>query len=263
MRCSYLCTAERYNLQSLLKLSESRNWSSRFYDDVLHINFDEGQDAFLFSYGCVVFWNIDESLKEELLAMSQDISINHLKLPTADSCHYKFGETTKIHEEEDMIELESNDLLIRLSLSHGLSQSVKLETFERSLLTTIEKTKPLTQQIRDKGTTSLSRKKLSQLIGELFQERNSMSLDCDLLDTPEFFWRKSAYEAYYHQAADYIDVKARLDIMNRRMDAVHELYDFLSNELNHSHSSFLEWIIICLIVTEVVLTILKDILKLI
>ncbi len=156
----------------------------------------------------------------------------------------------------------SNDSLLKLSMSHGLSQSVKLEVFERSVIKTIEKTRPLTQQIRELGKTLLSRKKLSQLIGELFHERNLMNLDSDLLDTPEFFWKRPAYEAFYHQAAEYMDIKARLDILNRRLDVVHDVYDFLSNELHQSHASSLEWIIILLIVSEVVLTISKDILKL-
>lgn len=263
MRCSYQCTANHYHIQELAESLKEKNWSTRFYDDVLHVNLDQDQDAFIFSYGCVVFWNVDEVFKEEIFSVTQDVSTGLHKLPAADGCYYVYGDQTIIHEEEDRIELESDDLLIRLSISHGLAQSVKLETFERSVLNTIEKTRPLTQQIRDKGTTSLSRKKLSQLIGELFQERNFVNLDCDLLDTPEFFWRRPGYEAYYHEAAVYVDIKARLDIMNRRMDAVHDLYDFLSNELNHSHSSFLEWIIICLIVSEVILTLLKDIFKII
>lgn len=263
MRCSYQCTSNHYRIQDLFENLKEKNWSTRFYDDVLHINLDEGQDAFVFSYGCIVFWNVDESFKEDLFSLCQDVSDQYYKLPAADGCHYMYGKETIIHEEEDRIELESDDILIRLSLSHALSQSVKLETFERSILKTIEKARPLTQQIRDKGKTSLSRKNLSQLIGALFQERNFVNLDCDLLDTPEFFWRRPAYEVYYHEAASYVDIKARLDIMNRRMDAVHDLYDFLSNELNHSHASFLEWIIIGLIVTEVILTLIKDIFKLI
>ena len=62
-------------------------------------------------------------------------------------------------------------------------------------------------------------------------------------------------------ASEYMDINTRLDILNKKLSVVHELYEILSNELKHAHSSFLEMIIIGLIVIEVVLTLFKDILK--
>ena len=62
-------------------------------------------------------------------------------------------------------------------------------------------------------------------------------------------------------ASNYMDIATRLDILNRRLDVIHELYEILSNELKHAHSSYLEWVIIWLIVSEVVMHLLKDIFK--
>lgn len=262
MKCTYFCTASSYDNNLLKGAFNKKNLPYRDYDGVLHITIAPEEDVFIFPYGCIVFWNIEDVNKQTIFEICKQAEQIPLKTPTQDKCNFIYGAQTIVHEEEDLIELESSDFLIKLSLSHGLSQSVKLEVFERSILNTIAKTRPLTQQIREIGKTSLSRKKLSQLIGELFHERNLMNLDSDLLDTPEFFWKRPAYEAYYHQAAEYMDIKARLDILNRRLDVVHEVYDFLSGELHQTHASFLEWIIILLIVTEVILTVSKDILKL-
>jgi uncharacterized Rmd1/YagE family protein len=262
MKCTYFCTATSFE-NSLIK--DNLNKSHLTYKElegVLHVMLSPDEDVFIFSYGCIVFWNVDEKNRESIFNICKAAEQTPLKFSTHDKCDFTYGKKTCVHEEEDLMELESKDFLIKLSLSHALSQSVKLEVFERSILNTISKTRPLTQQIKEFGRTSLSRKKLSQLIGELFHERNLMNLDSDLLDTPEFFWKRPAYEEYYHQAAEYMDIKARLDILNRRLDVVHDVYDFLSNELHQSHSSSLEWIIILLIVTEVILTVLKDILKL-
>lgn len=261
MLCTYHCQFVSFNLKKISTLLGREGFIHRFFDDVLYIEIGKDEDAFLFPYGCVVFWNVSKEKQHQIL---QICALEHpvLQEKTVDSCHFTYGNKTHIYEEEDMIELESNDILIRLSLSHALSQSVKLEVFESSVLKTIENTRPLTNQIHQKGKTFLSRSQISKLIGKLFEERNSINLDTDLLDIPEFFWRRPSYEPYYDQAAKYMDINARLEILNRRLDSLHDLYEFLSNELNHSHSSFLEWIIIFLIGTEIIITILKDILKL-
>jgi uncharacterized Rmd1/YagE family protein len=57
----------------------------------------------------------------------------------------------------------------------------------------------------------------------------------------------------------YLDVNKRVDILNRRLNLLHELFGILSDALNHQHSARLEWTIIVLIVIEVVLGLMRDI----
>ncbi|MEI6628395.1 MAG: RMD1 family protein, partial [Alphaproteobacteria bacterium] len=100
----------------------------------------------------------------------------------------------------------------------------------------------------------LSRKKISQHLGKLFSQKNSINLDSYALDTPEFFWKRPRYEPFYQQAVDFLDIEVRLNILNGKLNLVHELYQILSDELKHAHSSFLEWIIIVLILFEVIIS---------
>jgi uncharacterized Rmd1/YagE family protein len=53
--------------------------------------------------------------------------------------------------------------------------------------------------------------------------------------------------------ANHLDLETRVEVLNQRLDIVHDLFEMLGNELNHQHSSKLEWIIIWLIVIEVML----------
>jgi uncharacterized Rmd1/YagE family protein len=269
MRCSSYCTAEYYNIDNLSKYLRNEGLDPKFYDDVIHIHKyrpdEEGLsaigDIFYFPYGCVVFWNFSE---EEELQYLEDLKPYEQKSVEDfiyEASNFVYGSETTIHEEEDEIVLENDDVLLKLSMAHGLSQSVKLDVFENSIATTIESTRYLPAELAEKGKISLSQKKISQKIGALFAERNSVNLHSDILDTPEFFWRRPRYEPYYHMASQYMDIITRLDILNRRLDVIHELYDILSNELKHSHSSRLEWVIILLIVTEVIMHIIKDFLK--
>ncbi len=264
MRCSSYCTADSYSIDDLAKFLRSEGLDPKFYNDVIHVRKDgedTGKDIFYFPYGCVIFWGTDEEEDNQFIESLKPFESSPLANNTQDGCVFQLGSETIINEEDDEIILESHDPLIKLSLSHGLSQSVKLTAFEESIGRTIEKTRHLPRELAMMGKISLSRQKLSKKIGALFAERNSINLHSDILDTPEFFWRRPRYEPYYHMAAEYMDIKTRLDILNKRLDVIHELYDILSNELKHAHSSRLEWIIIWLIVSEVIMHVLKDFLK--
>jgi uncharacterized Rmd1/YagE family protein len=90
-------------------------------------------------------------------------------------------------------------------------------------------------------------------MGVLFSERYSINLHSDILDTPEFFWRRPSFEPLYLNAAEFQDIQQRQTLLNHRLDMIHELYTMLSNELHVKHSTKLEWIIIILITIEVFL----------
>lgn len=265
MRCSSYCTAESYKIDELARYLRSEGYEPKFYDDVIHIHrsFDEEEgDIFFFPYGCVITWGLSEEEDTTILEELAPYQNVPLQTPTQDdSTHYLVGTETGISEEDDEITIANDDPLIKLSMSHALSQSVKLTSFENSINKTIEKTRYLPQELATKGKITMSRHKLSQQLGQLFAERNSINLHTDILDTPEFFWRRPRYEPYYLMAAEYLDIRPRMDILNRRLDVIHELYEILSNELNHRHSARLEWVIICLIVIEVVVVLFKDVLK--
>jgi uncharacterized Rmd1/YagE family protein len=269
MKCISYCTADSYRVKELIKYLNENNFNPELYDDVVHIRIynkaadDYPGDVFIFPIGCVIFWGVREEVRNQILDFIQLYEIDSFPLHAQDTATYIYnsGEKTHIHEEEDKINLETDDVLIKLSMSHAFAQSVKLIHFEDSVMETIKNSRYLTEELAKYGKTSLSRKQLSQKIGTLFVERNSINLHSDSLDTPEFFWRKPRYEPYYIMAAAYMDITTRLQILNRRLDVIHELYDILSEELKHLHSSRLELVIIYLIVIEVVLVLLKDFLQ--
>lgn len=265
MRCSSYCLAEAYSIDSLAKFLRGEGLEPKFYDDVVHVQKNQDsaeEDIFIFPYGCVVFWGIDPESEEPFLEQIKHFRVSPLASFIRDETSYLYGEETIINEESDEIVLQPEDVLIKLSISYGLSQSVKLTAFEESIGRTIDKTRHLPEELATKGKISLSRKKISQKLGALFAERNSINLHTEILDTPEFFWRRPRYEHYYAMASQYMDIATRVDILNRRLDVIRELYEILSDELKHLHSSRLEITIIALIFIEIMLAIHRDILKL-
>lgn len=261
MECRAYCTASAYHIKPLLEALKPRG--ATLYRDVIHlpVRGEAFGDVFYFSYGCVVLWGISPEQSQtflDLLADWEQQPLPQNEIET-DEFTFSFGETCKIIGDE--IILPNQDVLSRLAISHALAQSVKLETFEYTLRRTFNETKYIPDDLAKYGKIPLSRKEIRCKMGELFIERSTINLHLDVLDTPEFFWEYSELEPLYVVADTYLDIDARVAVMNQRLAIVHELFEMLGNELNHQHSSSLEWTVIALIVIEVVVSVV-DMLRL-
>ncbi|MBS1689769.1 MAG: RMD1 family protein, partial [Bacteroidetes bacterium] len=161
-----------------------------------------------------------------------------------------------IDEDKNEIILHNNHVFTKISMSHALAQSVKLQILERSVSNLLDATAPIQKELAQRGSVSLSKTEIAKQMGVLFSERYSINMHSDILDVPEFFWRRPSYEPLYLMTAEFHDITQRQNIMNHRLDMIHDLYSILSDELNARHSSRLEIIIIVLITIEVVIALI-------
>ncbi len=260
MRCTGYCTASGYDIPKLFQALQKQGMTAQLYRDVLHTQTKEEKrsrgDVFYFPYGVAIFWGYSEEEEKNFLSVLKEFEKEPLSKPDIDEFTFVNGESMKIDEDE--IVLHNKGTLTKLAISHGIAQSVKLTIFEEAIQKTIDLTKNLPQELAQMGKIKLSRKETSKKMGELFMERNFINTQSEMLDTPEFFWNHPELEPFYRRTSHYLDVNKRVDVLNKRLDVVHELFEILRNELNHQHSSRLEWTIIILIVIEVFLAVLRD-----
>jgi uncharacterized Rmd1/YagE family protein len=264
MRCTSYCTASSYDISRLFQALQ-KTGPVQLYRDLIHVQSKEDKrikgDIFYFSYGVVVCWGFSQEEELDILTAFKEFEKEAHFKPEIDEFTFIYGESMKI--EEDEIVLQNKSVLTKLAISHGIAQSVKLTIFEEMIQKTIEHTKQLPTSLAKKGKIALSRKEISQKMGEIFIERNFINLHSEILDTPEFFWEHPELEPFYRRTAHYLDVSKRVEILNKRLTVIHELFEILTNELNHQHSSRLEWTIIGLIVIEVIIALLRDLFHLI
>jgi uncharacterized Rmd1/YagE family protein len=260
MRCTGYCTAASYDLPRLFQALQAQS-PTHLYRDVVHTYTKEDRrirnDAFYFQYGVIVFWGYSEAEEHAALEALKEFERESLAKPEIDEFVFSYGEAMKI--EEDEIILHNKGTLTKLAISHGIAQSVKLTIFEETVHKTIDHSKHIPRELSLKGKIPLSRKEISRKMGQLFIERSSINVHAEMLDTPEFFWNHPELEPFYRRTAHYLDINKRVEVLNKRLDVIHELFEILSTELNHQHSSRLEMIIIGLIVIEVVLGLLRDV----
>ena len=139
-----------------------------------------------------------------------------------------------------------------------MAQSAKLFVFEERADVTIEQTRSIPIELARTGRVGLTQTEISKLIGRLFIERTAVNLHSELLDAPEFLWEDDQWEPLYKQIYTrvprararspavsrrgarhrrYLDIPARVSLLNRRIDIMRELLDVLQTQMGNDHAS--------------------------
>ncbi len=262
MRCASYCTAAEYKIKDLVNYLNEIGREPKLFDEVIYsqkeVDSNNNIDVFFFPFGCIVIWGANESEEQMIIKEIAKFQVDKLEVAASDFIYFSYNPSsnkTFIDEEKNEIILGDRSAFVKLSISHALAQSVKLNILERSASNLLDKTTPIQKELANTGSVSLSKKEISKKIGTLFNERYSINLHSDILDTPEFFWRRPSYEPLYLMTIEFQDIQVRQNILNHRLNMIHELYTLLSNELNYKNSTRLEWIIIILIALEVIVAI--------
>lgn len=260
MRCTSYCTASSYDIPKLFQFLLEKG-PTQLFKNVIHFEMkNKGKpmgDVFYFGYGAIVCWGLTDVEEKICLSYAKKFEKEPNHRIEVDEFSYAYGHS--LHIAEDEITLPNKSALSKIAVSHGVAQSVKLTIFEELIQHTIDLAKNLPRELARNGKIFLSRREIAKRMGELFIKRSFINLHSEILDVPEFFWDYPELEPFYRKSSHYLDISKRVDALNKRLTVIHELFEMLSDALNHQYSSRLEWIIIILIVIEVILAILTDV----
>lgn len=264
MRCVSFCTASSYKLNEMAEFFKNKQYRAKLFRNVLYVHrVDSHGEIFFFQHGCFVMWGLYKTAEKTLLNIVKDFSLESLEKVEKDQFIVRLGKQTQIAPHArfnaDIITLDiadADNVQIKLAISYGLAQSVKLEAFEESIAKTVADNSHIPNELAAKGRISLSRRAISKRIGEIFIERSSVNLKSDYSDIPEYFWRYSNLESYYVMTEKYLDIPKRVNALNHKLDVLHETFDVLNNQLQHRYSSMLEFVIILLIFIEIILNLI-------
>jgi uncharacterized Rmd1/YagE family protein len=262
MRCVSFCTAGSYKLAAIADFFKAKRYLVTTYRNVLHITRPTHKaDIFFFANGCFVAWQLGKKGEQILLSQVQEFSANPLEKIETDRFIYRLGTETKLSSHQrfkaDIVTIAAEEIdnaQIKLAISYGLAQSVKLGAYEESIQRTVDANQHIPHDLARNGYISLSRRAISKRIGEIFMERSSVNLSSEFFDVPEYFWEYSNLEKYYAMTEQFLDIPKRVATLNRKLDVLHEMFDILNNQLQHRYSSILESIIILLIAIEIIIS---------
>ena len=265
MECLSFCIANKIDLNKLEQCLSPRvmPFKTQRMRNVIQIE-DEGlssRQAYVFVNGTLITWGFKRHQISAMLQLIEPACIDYLPYYVHDEFSYSIGDKTTIKPHEyfdvDSLILENQSDELKLSLSYGFSQSIKLQYFEQKLEKLIEKYSPNISDMTTKGIMRISRKQIRKIIGEILQAKSEMNLISNFLYHPKYFWQHTSYESYFSMLEDYLDIERRVNAINHRLDTLNEIFEMFSGYLENKHSHSLEIIIIVLIAIEIILALLN------
>lgn len=232
----------------------------RLADEGGEIDIGKKNDIFIFEYGVVIMWGYtrkEESAFLEDLARFESEKLSEEDIQIEEFNYY----ITKSYQPRiynDFITLRDDDnYMLKLSISHGLAQSVKISLFEELVDNTIEDTQEIPQQIAHTGKVEMTRDEIMKSIGELFILRININLHGSVLDSPELMWAEPHLEPIYQAMRGYLEINQRVELLNQRLEVISDLLLMLKEQLGHSHEENLEFIVVVLVGVEVLVSVIN------
>ncbi|CAP98600.1 Pc22g13120 [Penicillium rubens Wisconsin 54-1255] len=227
-------------------------------------------EMFVFSYGVVVFWNFTERQEKDLLAdlAFATSSATGIPIPLAtmpldeedfetEEFHFEYStEISRPRVYNDMITLRSGDHMIKLAISHAISQSTKLCFFEEVMARQMADAKDVPRRLAVTGQLGMKREEVFRILGRLFKSRVEVNLSSNMLDVPNFFWESEpTLYPLYIAVREYLEIKPRIQVLNERCRVFLDLAEILSDSIADNRTSHQTWIIIVLIIISIIVTI--------
>ena len=211
--------------------------------------------VFIFSYGCCVFWNTSPERAEAFCATLKPFAKDWHETGEYEEFYHKKAPSSKV--EGNTISLCPDDEDSMIAISYALSQAVKLSQYEVQVEQTMLELETIPQALTKNGTIAIGRRQALQKTGKIFMVRSKINLHSDLLDTPDYFWDRPKSEKMYLQVLKEMDQSKRLGNMNKRLDILQDIYGLLMGHIEHTHSFWVEIVIVLLIAFEVLFGILN------
>lgn len=266
MECLRYCVANKVDLSRMDTYCKSNlpGYVSTRLRDVINISQWDNQSCtvFVFKNGTVVSWGFKRHQMKVFLDTIRLFAEKPTPFTVHDESSYRLGNgKTSIaphnYFEVDCMVIGDDSDELKLSLSYGFSQSVKLQYFETVVENLIEKYTPMIQALSHKGHMPISRKKIRQVIGEILGAKSEMNLVSNFRYHPKYFWQHPSLEEHYSMLERYLHIQRRVNTLNHRLDTLNEIFDMFNSYLENRHAHVLEIIIIALISMEIIFAILN------
>eukprot|EP00013_Stygamoeba_regulata_P019484 CAMPEP_0177652778 /NCGR_PEP_ID=MMETSP0447-20121125/13331_1 /TAXON_ID=0 /ORGANISM="Stygamoeba regulata, Strain BSH-02190019" /LENGTH=334 /DNA_ID=CAMNT_0019156085 /DNA_START=448 /DNA_END=1452 /DNA_ORIENTATION=+ len=267
------CVADTYQFRRLTLFLQELGYKTHVLDGVLHVRYlkdptivnvsSDGspRDLFVFRDGGIVCWGTTPLEEKHWLTEFRPFQQGSLNEPVTEHMNYYL--TRDDNEDSDLIQdcivlggglsgaaLTTN----QLAFSYGMMRSMRLDVVESMM----DKLETRIQHLPTDLAAGRfpNNKECLSVSGELLRIRGILTLESELLETPELYWEHPHLERLFEMMESNLDTAHRISILNQQLDYAHQVTETARSFMNEHSSTRLEQAIVVLIALEIALALL-------
>jgi uncharacterized Rmd1/YagE family protein len=209
--------------------------------------------AVIFRYGVVVLIGLLPSEEKVLIdslksRVTGELSPYEEEIAQAQLCKDENAEAIQPGGPICLAKFSDDRLLL---VADALAKSTSLARDERRVAAVFDVIEPFARQLAERGRTPPRRKSILQLIGNALLVQQRVAGRVAIAEKPDVLWEKPELDRLYGRLEDEYELKERLDTLERKLTAVSETANALTDIIDTQRSLRLEIAVVVLIVIEV------------
>lgn len=221
--------------------------------DVNEVLYSDGENKclFLFKYGVICFLGYDDTEMTSFLELVKNFSDSIVKERICEEYQLDVNPNkTELKYNEATIK-EFDHSVIKLFMLN-LSQSVALNYYTKQTEELLEDIQKHTSHLEKFGKFKISWMNLKKFIGKALSIKNRISENLYIFDTPPVAWENEYYDKIDQELKKIFDLQTRTRNIQEDIQIIKDNLDLFTNFSFHQKNTFLEWVVIILILIEVI-----------
>jgi len=207
----------------------------------------------VFSYGSVVFFNVEDKLRQECLDVAAKYAKNKFSIP----CTEDYGVTVRPtmarwsslgNDSLTVKRLDVNNIRV---ISSILGQTVALDHYALKVDAMLETFGKINNEMEATGELTISKPKLFMLVATNNNTLTDVITKLRLLDRSDTAWKYAQYGEIWDGMRSDFELEDRFETIDLKLNIIQNNVKFFLEVLQNRKSDTLEWIIIVLISLEI------------
>jgi required for meiotic nuclear division protein 1 len=220
----------------------------------------DGGTMFLFNFGAVVFWNVEEAVQLQTIGGLAD-----RKLAAVDNFYveeYLVSETDKIPQVDfssmnlDYLNHERAEV-IASTLAQSSAMSFYEDLVEQAWVSVDE----LMVRLETHGNLGITPKPLHKQVARAVLMRSQVVRVLHLLDRPDLVWEDKTMDGLYGDLRSTFDLPERFQALEYKLQLIQQSLELLVDTARDTRLYWLEFAIVFLILFEVIMSLYDRFLK--
>lgn len=210
---------------------------------------------FIFYFGSLVFVNVSEELQSAVLRKIVDGPIEQ-SFSTSEDFAVLEDSTLPVTQFHEMgfnaVKVRELTYPVMRLLALVIAESAALDYFENTAEGLLLESRRISVNLKKTGKPNMKLKDMMRFIGVCFTTKQEIISDLYVVDAPDETWEDQVLARLYDDMKRLFEIEARYKILHFKLQLVHETVDVIVDLLRFQRQTFLEIVIIVLILLEVI-----------